>query len=151
VRSWNNNRWGVKAAPVILRLHVTPDGYHAVNLGRGIVKRVNRLVCQAFSRAPNPGEEAAHQNGNPADDSAANLSWVTPVVNASHKRLHGTLPIGERAGSAKLRAADVLAIRRRRAAGERNMDLAAEFGVSPQSISGITKATKWKHLSEGVA
>jgi DNA-binding NarL/FixJ family response regulator len=55
-------------------------------------------------------------------------------------------PPGEAHPSAKLTEAEVRAIRRRTAAGERQKDLAAEFHVSPSSISKIANGKSWAHL-----
>jgi hypothetical protein len=44
---------------------------------------------------------------------------------------------------AKLTAADVAAIRTRRAKGERGIDLAREFHVSPPAIAKIHRGQRW--------
>lgn len=54
--------------------------------------------------------------------------------------------IGERAPNAKLRATDVLEIRRRCAEGESHASLAREFGVTGTSISYIVKRKSWSHI-----
>lgn len=48
---------------------------------------------------------------------------------------------------AKLTEADVREIKRRLAAGERNKDLAAEFGVHPNSIAKIKSGEVWAHIT----
>ena len=48
---------------------------------------------------------------------------------------------------AELTAADVTAIRERRANGERPIDLAHEFGVRYQAIWSIVTRRHWKHLA----
>ena len=50
---------------------------------------------------------------------------------------------GEKSYAAKVTAQDVLAIR---ASNESGKVLAAQYGLSPQSISGIRKFHSWKHL-----
>lgn len=57
----------------------------------------------------------------------------------------GSLP-GEQSNVAKLTDAKVLEIRRRVRAGEKQVALAAEFGVSFQAIGKIHKRGSWRHL-----
>lgn len=55
-------------------------------------------------------------------------------------------PRGERHGGSKLKAADVLEIRRRRNSGERCIYLAEEFGVSRRQIRSIANRESWSHI-----
>ena len=57
---------------------------------------------------------------------------------------------GEQHPRAKLTATQVLAIRKRRAAGEQLKPLAAEYGVTFSVIHHIAKRLSWKHLQEAV-
>lgn len=54
--------------------------------------------------------------------------------------------MGEGHLNATLTAPAVREIRRRRAAGERGVDLAAEFNVTPQAISLIANRKAWRHV-----
>ncbi len=76
--------------------------------------------------------------------------WVTKGVDVSDiiplPCVVGTF--GEWNGCAKLTEADVLEIRQRYAAGERQTHLAREFGVTQSNISEITLRHTWKHVSE---
>ena len=56
----------------------------------------------------------------------------------------GTDARGEKHGSAKLTAAQVLEIRRR--STEKQCDLAKEFAVSRKTISDIINRRKWKNI-----
>jgi hypothetical protein len=119
------------------------DGYRASNLGRicssrGILKqsnpfkkgylqvhirkwgqksrwwRVNRLVCLAFHGSPpTPDHQAAHLNGNRANNRSGNLAWKTPLENVHDRFEHRTMLIGEKHPSAKLTLAQVTEIRER--------------------------------------
>lgn len=53
---------------------------------------------------------------------------------------------GEANDMSRLTDSQVLEIRRRRAAGERQVDLAREFRVSQATISNIVKGKVWRHL-----
>lgn len=46
-------------------------------------------------------------------------------------------------GYGTVTAAQIAEIRMRRATGERGIDLAAEFGVTPQNISSIYRGHTW--------
>lgn len=52
---------------------------------------VHRLVAIAFiSDPPSPVHQAAHGDGVPGHNAAANLRWATPSENQSDRRTHGT-------------------------------------------------------------
>jgi hypothetical protein len=55
-------------------------------------------------------------------------------------------PTGELNPAAVLTESDVVAIRRRLAAGERKYPLAAEYGVTPSNIRAIAEGRSWTHL-----
>lgn len=52
---------------------------------------------------------------------------------------------GEKAGGAKVTAAQVAEIRARRAAGEQQKDLAREFGLGEMQVSRIVRGQRWAH------
>lgn len=58
----------------------------------------------------------------------------------------GRAPVGERHGCAKLRAMDVRHIRRRKAEGETQRQLAEAFGVSQPLINNIVHYKVWRHV-----
>jgi hypothetical protein len=53
---------------------------------------------------------------------------------------------GTKNRGAKLTDDQVIEIRKRLASGERNMDLALEYGLSKSSIGNIKSGASWKHL-----
>lgn len=151
VRSWRHKN-GRRPEPKLLR-QVTPNHYKAVGLevgnGRHVMRVVNRLVLETFvGPAPSASHHAAHENGDKSDNRLANLSWKTPKANCADRERHGTAAKGERQGSAKLTAAAVQEIRRRRANGEYATDLAREFGVTSTTIYGIERGRIWRHVPD---
>lgn len=56
-------------------------------------------------------------------------------------------PRGERNGNARLTASDVVEIRRRRAAGERLVDIGESFGISFATVWGVAARRSWKHVA----
>lgn len=136
----------------LLKPHVSAWGYRVVTLsryGEHYERRVARMVLEAFVGPCPPGTEACHGPGGKLDDSLANLSWGTRSKNQGEDRVRdGTSNRGERCGSAKLTEQIVIECRRRFAAGETQVALAAEFGVDQSVISDAVRGTTWGHLSE---
>lgn len=78
------------------------------------------------------------KKGRPNTASAGDMAW-------SHQHPE-RVPRGENASGAKLTAADVVEIRRRRADGERLRSLASDFRVTMSSISAIARMETWAHV-----
>lgn len=78
----------------------------------------------------------------------AHLWLGTHAENQADKvaKGRGYHPFGSLSTKAKLTEAQVLEIRRRRAAGERGVDLAKEFVVSPSLINLLHKRKAWTHV-----
>jgi len=54
--------------------------------------------------------------------------------------------VGAFNGHAKLNATDVLVIRARCAAGERQVDVGDDYGIDQSAVSNIVRRRNWKHL-----
>jgi hypothetical protein len=124
-------------------------GYAKVKLpseGRFHAFRVHRLVLATFVGPCPDGYVACHNDGDPANNRLGNLRWGSHRSNSEDRRRHGTLRRGEDLPQAKLRATEVLEIRRLRNEGLRYSDLARQFGVSDDTIYAIVKGRSWKHL-----
>lgn len=124
-----------------------PGGYLLMHLyrdGKRTARTLHSLVAAAFIGPRPHGLEVRHADGVKANCAAANLSYGTHRENEADKIRHGTLPIGEKNATAKLTAAAVKSIRARR--GERQEDLAAEFGCTFSNISAIQRGKSWRHV-----
>ena len=93
----DKSRWGMEYTAIvrhrggILKQQLVRGGYLRVSLGRASRNYVARLVLLAFVGEPPPGDyEAAHDDGNPQNNTLTNLSWKTPKENAADKQRHGT-------------------------------------------------------------
>jgi hypothetical protein len=108
---------------------------------------VHRVVAAAFFGPCPSGHEVAHNDGNPKNNRVENLRYATPAENTRDKFRHGTVLSGELVGNSKLTTQAVLAIRSRRASGERVSDLSSAFGVSEAQVSRICSGTRWAGVS----
>lgn len=115
--------------------------------GRSAPLYVHTLVLEAFAGLRQDGQEALHgAAGNQVNCWPENLRWGTPVENAADKLRDGTDQRGERCGTHKLTAKQVLEIRQRRTAGEAQKSLAAAYGVSRTAIWSCTTGRTWAWL-----
>lgn len=99
-----------KTGPVLLRARPHAGGYSRVSLRR-MDFYVHRLVAEAFVGPCPDGYQCAHLDGDPSNNAASNLQWVSPKENQSHRVLHGTSLSRESHPMAKLTAEAVLSIR----------------------------------------
>lgn len=121
--------------------------YPAVQLGRGRYELVSRLVCMVFHGAPpSDKHQAAHGDGNTANNHVDNLRWATPIENMSDQIRHGTRMYGSRNPAAKLTEEDVRMIRSLRRDGKLLEDIAAIFKVHHILVAEICRRERWKHI-----
>lgn len=123
------------------------SGYGKLKLGRSTVS-AHRYICELFNgSAPSPDHEAAHSCGQGKNGciNPNHLRWATSVENEADKVGHGTVPIGERNGAAKLTRADILSIRSLQDVACLE-DIANRFGISKSAVSLIHKRKRWAWL-----
>lgn len=130
----------------VLRPYTLPAGYKTVVVF-GKSRLVHNLVLEAFV-GPRPGNgsfeyHGMHKDGSRDNNRLSNLRWGTVAENHADTVRHGTIVRGERSVHARLTEADVRAIRTSK---ERNIDLAAHYGVNPNHIYHIRKGTAWTHV-----
>lgn len=139
----------------VLTPTVEKGGYLRVHLcgldGSGDEKRrsmlVHRVVATAYVGArPGSGYEIGHLDGDPKNNAADNLDWVTKQQNAAHRIAHGTAGFGSTNHASRLTEDQVLEIRVLAKNGERNASLARKFNVSEVTIHNIVQRKKWRHI-----
>jgi hypothetical protein len=124
----------------------TDCGYPHVRFG-GKPTRGHRILCEA-AHGPQPSDlqrEVAHKCGNRACVNPRHLRWASRDENEADKIQHGTTNRGERQGSAKLTAADVLKIRDLEGKLSRR-EIAELFGVVRPTIDKIHGRQRWSWL-----
>jgi hypothetical protein len=136
-----------------LKVSFRQDGYAVVGLravpgGRVRVLYVHRLLLEAFVGPCPKGKEACHDDGNPSNNTLANLRWDTRPANSADSARHGTLPRGSRKPNAKLREKDIPLIRQLRGHGFTYQKIADLFGVADSQIRSVMDGKTWKHTEE---
>ena len=115
-------------------------GHVSVILGRGTPgKPVHQLIMRTFVGEPPEGMEVLHNNGNPTDNRLVNLRYGTRTEN-----ILDTYKNGGR--WRKLSINDVEGIRFGLATGMTCTELAAMYGVSVSTVSGIKKGDHYSWL-----
>lgn len=124
------------------------EGYPRVRVGdRRTWKKVASLVLIAWVGPRPPGMECRHLNGDRTDSRLENLSWGTKAENEEDRRRHGKTRRGELHGFAKLSEAQVAEIKRRLIRGDRQVDIARDFGVIQAHVSRIKRGIVWNHVN----
>jgi hypothetical protein len=116
------------------------DGYGFIRVA-GKNLKAHRVSMELHSGVTlGPGQLVCHKCDTPA--------CINPdhLYVGDNSRNQQDAAVRRRAARIKLSVDDVRAIRRRRANGERPVDLAKEFGVNQTSITNIANRKKWAHI-----
>jgi hypothetical protein len=134
----------------ILAPWIGRGGYPNVTLSRGGVQEhflVHILVLTAHVSPCPPRQEARHGPRGKLDASATNLRWGTRSENVGADRVRdGQSNRGERHGIAVLTEKIVIDIRRREQDGERQVDIAARYGISKSLTWSVIHRKCWDWL-----
>jgi len=135
----------------LLRGRIDKDGYRKVSLcrlGEEDVRFVHGLVLEAFSgQRPSVLHQAAHNDGNPANNSVGNLRWATPKSNQSDRVVHHTSSRGERQYAATMSDAVVrLAREEFSKGGITKTALAKKYGVPVHNMTMAILGRTYRHV-----
>jgi hypothetical protein len=135
--------------------HVTGSGYLQVtrrdpeNRGQYRAAMIHRVIWEAV-HGPIPDHLTVnHINGVKTDNRIANLELLTQMENNRHAirtGLRGPAPRGDDCTFSTLTGPQACDIYSRVWAGERQKDLAAEYGVTQTCISDIKLRKTWRHI-----
>lgn len=122
---------------------IAGTGYFTVRTALGKT-HVHVMVAETYLGSRPAGHEVAHQNGDSLDCRAENLRWSTHLDNMRDRNRHGTTPVGERGGGAKLTESDVFAIR---ASSVGPAELGRRYDVHYKTIIAIRQRRTWRHVA----
>lgn len=130
----------------------TSGGYWYIVMHKGKTKMacaIHRLVAESFiGESPFEGAQVAHSDGNKSNNCYKNLRWVSRKENEADKVKHGRSNRGcHKSGRAILCEEDIRAIRKKYNNGTTPSVLAAQYGVSRQTINSAVAFRSWKWVS----
>lgn len=141
---------GLRKEPKLLKLPAKEAGYRFVRLyredGTSVCVYVHTLVLITFHGPRPEGKEGRHHDNDPSNNREDNLSWSTHEENLQDQVRYGTTTAGRR--RTILTSVQVLDMRLRAAAGQRQAELAEMFGITVRSVNRIVNRHVWKHVSE---
>jgi hypothetical protein len=128
--------------------HLNSAGYGQVRFGGKMMAAHRASLIIHKGEPPFPYLHAAHEPTICHNRQCVNpkhIRWATPKQNMRDRAIDGTQVrlSGESHGASKLSENDVLAIR---AADTPQRLLAAQYGVSIQTISKIQRRERWAHV-----
>lgn len=91
------------------------------------------------------GAYALHTCDNPPCVNPDHLYWGTQADNGRDAAARGRIPTGERHYAAILTESQVVEMRRRRARGERIVDIGIVYGVHASYVTQVCTGQRWKH------
>lgn len=142
-RVWGKSAWR--------KLQVDDSGGHlwfstSIN-GRKKNLMVHQAVLFAWIGARPEGMQACHDDGDPTNNSVANLRWDTAAANMADRIRHGTIVRGESHGNAKLTEDHVREIRDLVENPILTTTMIGElFGVNRRVVSSIKHGDSWGWL-----
>lgn len=137
--------------PMLLKPARGHNGYLFVELRNnkiGKLKRVSRIVLEAFVGPCPDGHEACHfPHRDKENNRLDNLRWDTRSNNEKDKLIHGTDCRGEKNTLSKLTEKEVIKIRGLlKSKNHTHRAIADIYGVARTTITSISNACNWSWL-----
>jgi uncharacterized protein (DUF433 family) len=115
------------------------------------LKRVHRLVTDAFLGPCPEGMGGLHKDDDRGNNRLANLYYGTPADNTRDKMANGKhrfgVSLGEKHGSSRLKEEDVIGIVYSRETGLTFRAIAARYGVHEMTVQDIIHGKTWAWLT----
>lgn len=138
------------AAGRVLKPSEHRDGYLHVKLshaGKSCSRFVHRLVAAVFLNAVPGKAEVDHLDSDKKNNAASNLEWVNRIENMQRAARSGRLVApdnkGEKNGSAKITAAEVIKIRALSGSATQE-EIGRRFGLTRRAVGMILSGQRWK-------
>lgn len=126
-------------------------GHYGINLmvgGRMRTLAVHRIVALTWiGDPPDLRHVVMHLDDDPSNNAVENLAYGLPAENSAQMVARLRQARGERCARSKLTAANVRDIRDRISRGQKQSEIAAVYGVSPQAITDIKHGRVWKEAN----
>lgn len=130
------------------------DGYLKVCLRNSETRKrqvihVGRLILEAFVGPCPDGMEACHKDNDKSNNALSNLRWGTHKSNMDDGKVFGVYGKlkGSQIGLSKLTESYIPLVRKLRAEGMTQKEVAEIVGVSHYAICDIERGRTWKHVS----
>jgi hypothetical protein len=125
------------------------NGYLVVELSRGgkrTYRYIHDIVTEAFLGRRPHGWETDHIDGNKLNNHPSNLQYLPPGENQRKQHTMGLVRtcFGEANGRSKLKAADVVEMRRLQREGVPHRQLARMFHIDKAGVSRICSHKTWQ-------
>lgn len=135
--------------------HTMRKGYHGVTLydkERYKIARVHALMVRVFENNFDESLVAAHMDGNKDNNHLSNIKLVTQKENIMHKKIHGTMAIGEKNYNTRLTRDQVIEIKRliknKKSNKLSNKKIANMYGVYENAIYNIISGKSYSYIEE---
>lgn len=152
LRSWASRGSELFAKePRLLKTYADKNGYihgSIFQYGRRKNVTIHPLVAEAFIGPRPPGMQINHIDGDKSNNRPSNLEYVTCQANLNHAISIGLRDgcMGENHHNAKATVDEVREIKKRLAAGVRQVDVAREFNRPWNMIHAIRKGHSWRFV-----
>lgn len=137
----------------ILKPSIRKTGYKSYGLQNNGIKTVyaHRLIYQEFVGAIPEGMEVCHNDGDATNNNLDNLRIDTHKNNVGDMLSHGTRPVGERNGNAKVTEDIVIKLRSEyEKLGKTRGSIskvARDFDLTVHMVGKVVRRDRWRHVA----